>query len=315
MFRRPRVLLPGSFPAPSPGLYGCSGSLCPRRLHKPRSSFCRRRAASLGGAGALGARDALRAGSRSLPPPFPHPRPAYKGGAGRPGLGGAMAVGGAGGGRRAAPRSPPAPLALLWLLLCAPGRAGGRLLTVADLFDRVIRHSGRIHSLSTALYAELEKRVPPRDNELGRPARRCHTSGMLTPNGKEYAQKIPREELTLLILKLLQAWKEPLSHFNQHIEHHQELPDDSLSKAKQISNMVHELKTGVEKVTEKMQSMGIISNSLNGMESSEDTGLSNSNEANMMSDSDFIHCFRRDSNKVQSYLKILKCRIMPENSC
>ncbi|NXB80197.1 PRL protein, partial [Donacobius atricapilla] len=137
----------------------------------------------------------------------------------------------------------------------------------------------------------------------------CHTSGMLTPNGKEYAQKIPREELTYLILKLLQAWKEPLSHFNQHIEHHQQLPDDSLSKAKQISNMVHELKTGVEK------SMGIISNSLNGMPSSEGTGLSISNEANMMSDSDFIHCFRRDSNKVQSYLKILKCRIMPENSC
>ncbi|KAK4829401.1 hypothetical protein QYF61_003882 [Mycteria americana] len=65
----------------------------------------------------------------------------------------------------------------------------------------------------------------------------------------------------------------------------------------------------------KMQSMGIISNSLNGMASSEATGLSISNEANMMSDSDFIHCFRRDSNKVQSYLKILKCRIMPENSC
>ncbi|NXC04338.1 PRL protein, partial [Orthonyx spaldingii] len=140
----------------------------------------------------------------------------------------------------------------------------------------------------------------------------CHTSGMLTPNGKEYAQKIPREELTHLILKLLQAWKEPLTHFNQHIEHHQELPDDSLSKAKQISNMVHELKTGVEKVTEKAR---FLINSLNGMTSSEATGLSVSNEANMMSDSDFIHCFRRDSNKVQSYLKILKCRIMPKNSC
>uniref|UniRef100_A0A8C5TEL7 Prolactin n=1 Tax=Malurus cyaneus samueli TaxID=2593467 RepID=A0A8C5TEL7_9PASS len=205
-----------------------------------------------------------------------------------------------------------AALALLCLLLCAPGEAGCHPLTVVDLFDRVIRHSGRIHSLSTALY---EKHFPPRDNELGKPGRKCHTSGMLTPNGKEYAQKIPREELTHLILKLLQAWKEPLSHFNQYIEHHQELPDDSLSKAKQISNMVHELKTGVEKVTEKMQSMGIISNTLNGMASSEGAGLSISNEANMMSDSDFIHCFRRDSNKVQSYLKILKCRIMPENIC
>lgn len=62
-----------------------------------------------------------------------------------------------------------------------------------------------------------------------------------------------REELTYLILKLLQAWKEPLSRFNQHIENLQELPGESLSKAKQISNMVHELETGVEKVTEKVR--------------------------------------------------------------
>lgn len=62
-----------------------------------------------------------------------------------------------------------------------------------------------------------------------------------------------REELTNVILKLLHAWKEPLSHFNQHMEHHQELPDDSLSKAKQISKMVHELETGIEKVTEKVR--------------------------------------------------------------
>ncbi|NXR60389.1 PRL protein, partial [Rhadina sibilatrix] len=140
----------------------------------------------------------------------------------------------------------------------------------------------------------------------------CHTSGMLTPNGKEYAQKIPREELTHLILKLLQAWKEPLSHFNQHIEH-QQLPDDSLSKAKQISNMVHELKTGVEKVTEKARF--VFCNNTFKVCCMCRTGLSITNEANMMSDSDFIHCFRRDSNKVQSYLKILKCRTMPENSC
>lgn len=62
-----------------------------------------------------------------------------------------------------------------------------------------------------------------------------------------------REELTYLILKLLHAWKEPLSRFNQHIENLQELPGESLSKAKQISNMVYELETGVEKVTEKVR--------------------------------------------------------------
>ncbi|XP_014430703.1 prolactin-like isoform X2 [Pelodiscus sinensis] len=195
------------------------------------------------------------------------------------------------------------------------GDSSCRFLSVSELFDRVIQHSDRIHSLSTALYSDLEKSFLPNGNELGKSTGKCHTARMLTPNGKEYAQKIPREELTHLILRLLQAWKEPLSHFDQYIGHHQELSSDSLSKAKQISNMVHELKTGMEKVTEKMQSMGIISNSLNGMGSSEAAGLSISNEANVMSDYEFIHCFRRDSNKVQSYLKILKCRILPGNSC
>uniref|UniRef100_A0A8B9G295 Uncharacterized protein n=1 Tax=Amazona collaria TaxID=241587 RepID=A0A8B9G295_9PSIT len=78
-----------------------------------------------------------------------------------------------------------AALALLWLLLCAPGDASCRFLTVASPLDRVTRHPGRIHSLST------ENHFPPRDNELGKPARKCHTSGMLIPNGKEYPQRIP----------------------------------------------------------------------------------------------------------------------------
>lgn len=60
-----------------------------------------------------------------------------------------------------------------------------------------------------------------------------------------------REELTHLILKLLQAWKEPLSHFDQNVIHHHKLPDESLNKAWAISSMVHELETGVEKSNRK----------------------------------------------------------------
>nr|XP_020651164.1 prolactin-like [Pogona vitticeps] len=196
-----------------------------------------------------------------------------------------------------------------------PGDAACRLLAVTDLFDRVIQHSSRLYQLSAALYSDAEKYFLPGGNELARSIGKCHTSWLWTPNAKEYAQKMPREELTHLILKLLQAWKEPLSHFDQNVIHRRKLPDESLSKAREISSMVHELETGVEKVTEKMQSMGIISNSLNGVGSSEAAGLSINNRANLMSDYEFIHCFRRDSNKVQNYLKVLKCRIVPGNSC
>lgn len=73
-----------------------------------------------------------------------------------------------------------AALALLWLLVCAPGDAGCHPLTVADLFDRVIRHSGRIHSLSTALYAELVSAgpAPPPPSWAAPPWERLPTGGI-----------------------------------------------------------------------------------------------------------------------------------------
>lgn len=105
----------------------------------------------------------LRAGQRV--PWYHGPGPA--GGAGRWGRDGTGRDGPGWSGRNWGSVTPDAPfsagpgaaLALLWLLVraaappavCPPGDAGCRLLSVADLFDRVIRHSGRIHSLSTEL--------------------------------------------------------------------------------------------------------------------------------------------------------------------
>uniref|UniRef100_A0A8C7J5I2 Prolactin n=1 Tax=Oncorhynchus kisutch TaxID=8019 RepID=A0A8C7J5I2_ONCKI len=67
----------------------------------------------------------------------------------------------------------------------------------------------------------------------------------------------------------------------------------------------------------QMQHLGMISNSLSGLSSPEalDPSSDTSGESQAMSDHDLLYCFRRDSNKVQNYLKILKCRIVPENGC
>ncbi|KAJ1163360.1 hypothetical protein NDU88_003819, partial [Pleurodeles waltl] len=145
-------------------------------------------------------------------------------------------------------------------------------------------------------------------NDLERNPHKCHTSTLQTPNGKETAQNIPREELTYLIMSLLQAWKKPLSQFHQNIENYQEISETGQSKAQEISSMMRELEKGVEKVTAKMQSMGIINNLLHGRTSSSDSaGLPSTNDS-AMNDYELLLCFRRDTNKVQSYLNILKCR-------
>ena len=50
-----------------------------------------------------------------------------------------------------------------------------------------------------------------------------------------------------MILKLLQAWREPLSQFHRNAGNSQES-----SRARDMSDMVHKLQSGVEKVEEKV---------------------------------------------------------------
>nr|XP_046191727.1 prolactin 2 [Oncorhynchus gorbuscha] len=201
--------------------------------------------------------------------------------------------------------------------ICVHGQAGCHFLSLADLFDRVIQYSARMHSISSDLHSEFEQYVLPSRNHIGRINRHCHTATILTPNGKENAQRLAREELTEVILKLLVAWKDPLWQFHQNMVHQDDFNNFSSNKALEMSYMVHELRKGVQKVADKMQHLGMISNSLSGLSSPEalDPSSDTSGEAQAMSDYDLLYCFRRDSNKVQNYLKILKCRIVPENGC
>ncbi|XP_069572230.1 prolactin-like isoform X1 [Brachyistius frenatus] len=223
---------------------------------------------------------------------------------------------------------------------CINAQAGCHGLSLANLFDRVIQHSARMHGISNDLHSEFDRAlVPmrstdpdkvsvytgkgpieelyflPSKNQIGRVSRNCHTSTILTPNGKENAQRMAREELTEVILKLLVAWRDPLWHFHQNMAHHHDFNNFSSNKSLEMSDMVLELRKGVQKVVEKMQMLGLISNSVSSLASPEAYLASDSAEWRLMKDYDLLYCFRRDSNKVQNYLKILKCRIVPEHGC
>uniref|UniRef100_A0A3Q0RCI2 Prolactin 2 n=1 Tax=Amphilophus citrinellus TaxID=61819 RepID=A0A3Q0RCI2_AMPCI len=199
--------------------------------------------------------------------------------------------------------------------LCTNAEAGCHVLSLANLFDRVIQHSARMHGISNDLHSEFELYFLPSKNQIGRVSRNCHTSTILTPNGKENAQRMAREELTEVILKLLVAWRDPLWHFHQSMAHYHDFNDFSSNKSLKMSDMVHELRNGVQRVVEKMQTLGILSNSVSSLSSPEAFLTSDSAEWRLMKDYELLYCFRRDSNKVQNYLKILKCRIVPEDGC
>ncbi|XP_076860696.1 prolactin 2 [Brachyhypopomus gauderio] len=194
---------------------------------------------------------------------------------------------------------------------CIHGNASSCMLSLASLFDRVIQHSVRVHSLSSELHSEFEQYYLPSRHQISRGHSKCHTSNILTPNGKDNAQRLAHKELAEVILKLLAAWRDPLHELYQTITGLEGFSSFGSSKVLEMSDMVHELRKGVERVMEKMLLLGMVSNSAN---SSLTPGTSLPIVASL-NDYELLYCFRRDSDKVQNYLKILRCATVPEHGC
>ncbi|XP_046890532.1 prolactin-like [Hypomesus transpacificus] len=205
--------------------------------------------------------------------------------------------------------------------VCAQNGAVCHSLPLADLLDRVIQQSARVQGISNDLHSEFEQHFPPSRNQIRR--QKCHTYKILTPDGKENAQRLAREELTEVILRLLGAWGVPLTQLHHRMAQQEQKNDFnplSSNKAQEMSDMVEELRNGVERVAEKMRLLGVIGNTLRDLSSpdalvSSSSSFSKRSEFNVMDHQDLLYCFRRDSNKVQSYLRILKCTILTEQNC
>ncbi|XP_070827976.1 prolactin-like [Chaetodon trifascialis] len=204
--------------------------------------------------------------------------------------------------------------------ICTHGQAGCHVLSLADLFDRVIQQSSRMHGISTDLHSEFEQYFFPSKNLVGKP--KCHTNGILTPEDKENAQRLGREQLTEVILRLLGAWGNPLSQLYQSMsqDQNQDFNHYSSNKALEISDVVHELRVGVAKMAEKMKLLGVFGNTVSyispeSLVPSSSFSFYNQGELNSMDHHDLLYCFRRDSNKVKNYLRILKCTTLPGLDC
>ncbi|XP_068580267.1 prolactin-like [Cebidichthys violaceus] len=203
--------------------------------------------------------------------------------------------------------------------ICAYGQTGCHVPLLFDLFERVIQQSSRMHGISSDLHSEFEQYFFPRKNLVGK--RRCHTYGILTPDDKENAQRLGREQLTEMILRLLGAWGDPLSQLYRSMsqDQNQDFNHYSSNKALEISDMVHDLREGVAIMAEKMKLLGVLGNTVAyispGSLVPSAFSFHKQGELNSKDHQDLLYCFRRDSNKVKNYLRILKCTTLPGLDC
>nr|XP_014333243.1 PREDICTED: prolactin isoform X3 [Bos mutus] len=172
------------------------------------------------------------------------------------------------------------------LLLCqgvvstpvCPNGPGNCQVSLRDLFDRAVMVSHYIHDLSSEMFNEFH------------------------------------EVLMSLILGLLRSWNDPLYHLVTEVRGMKGAPDAILSRAIEIEEENKRLLEGMEMIFGQV---------IPGAKETEPypvwSGLpslqTKDEDARYSAFYNLLHCLRRDSSKIDTYLKLLNCRIIYNNNC
>ncbi|XP_064416235.1 prolactin-like, partial [Latimeria chalumnae] len=249
------------------------------------------------------------------------------------------------------------------LPICANHNTNCQKIPLDDLFDRVVKQSHRIHTLSTDMFNQFDERLAQRNDYMARAMNSCHTSSILTPTDKEQVLQLHHEDLLNLVMGLLRSWNNPLWHLVTELQGVQEDPHQILWKAMELAEQTERLQDGMAKILSRVRDCeapeaevlwyqlwcwwgglqerkmtiyfhtSILQNltSFGGrnVDFIQPEGtlselqapwpgpllLLDGEDQLQVTFYNLLHCFRRDTHKVDSYLKLLKCRLFHKKGC
>ncbi|XP_036416683.1 prolactin [Colossoma macropomum] len=187
------------------------------------------------------------------------------------------------------------------VLMCVFVSADG--VSLNDLLERASQLSDKLHSLSTSLTNDLDSHFPPM-GKIMRPSM-CHTSSLQIPNDKDQALRVPENELLSLARSLLLAWSDPLALLSSEATTLPHPERNTInSKTKELQDHTSSLGAGLERLVHKM---GPSSEALSSLPfHNNDPGQDRISR--LVNFHFLLSCFRRDSHKIDSFLKVLRCR-------
>ncbi|XP_053104362.1 prolactin [Hemicordylus capensis] len=187
-------------------------------------------------------------------------------------------------------------------------------VSLGDLFDRAVKLSHYIHSLSAEIFNEFDERYAQGRGFIAKTINSCHTSSLTTPEDKEQAQQIHHDDLLNVVLSVLRSWNDPLLHLVSEVQRIKEAPETILWKAMEIEEQNKKLLEGMEKIVGRVHP-GDLGNEVYSRWSGLPSLQLADEDSRLFAFYNLLHCLRRDSHKIDNYLKLLKCRLIHDSNC
>uniref|UniRef100_A0A665V933 Prolactin n=1 Tax=Echeneis naucrates TaxID=173247 RepID=A0A665V933_ECHNA len=177
---------------------------------------------------------------------------------------------------------------------------------VTDLLDRASQRSDKLHALSTSLSQELNSHLPLIGRVITPRPSMCHTAALQTPTDKTQTLQLSEANLLSLARSLLQAWMDPLVDISTSAN---SLPHPARNI---ISNQVQELQEHSKSLEDGLdilsRKMGPVAQTISFLPYLRGNDISQDRISSLINLQFLMSCFRRDSHKIDSFLKVLRCR-------
>ncbi|XP_021070848.1 prolactin-6A1 [Mus pahari] len=142
----------------------------------------------------------------------------------------------------------------------------------------------------------------------------CHTSTLTISVSKEGAQQLPGVFLVKEMISMLESWRYPLYHIATELSYMEQAPDEIISRARNIEEKIIVL-------TDVLR--GILSKIQHGPPENERYPMWNELSSLKSPDEDLRHltlfnlfqCLVKDTRKIDSSLRLLKCKLLYNRDC
>ncbi|XP_036042731.1 prolactin-3D4-like [Onychomys torridus] len=186
-------------------------------------------------------------------------------------------------------------------------------MSIEDLYYRVVDQSHTTYYLAADLYHEFDMKYFNSSWIKDRRLSLCHTASIHTPESREEIHETKTEDLLKAMINISHAWEEPLRHLVSAVPTLPGASDKMLKRASAVKNRTRVLQEGMKIIlsrSHKEVEKGAYPacSGLADLQSSDEDTL-------RFAFYGLVRCLKRDTHKIDTYLKMLRCREIFYNEC
>nr|AFA42952.1 somatolactin [Gobiocypris rarus] len=198
---------------------------------------------------------------------------------------------------------------------CADQDTGGASCTISleKLLDRAVQHAELIYRVSEESKLLFEEMLFSFGGVNLHAPRGTMCAPKTVSMSKSEIQQISDKWILHSVLILIQFWTDPLADLQASLENYENASSALLNRSKWMSTKLTSLEQGVLVLVRQILGDGGLL--LDAPGETSDYIVSSDKLESVRRDYSVLYCFRKDAHKIETFLKLLKCRQIDKENC